>query len=209
MRGEQTESGAEQAVSSVAERREAERMARKNDEEVWRSRETGVQLRKVLLARKLVKKVGHEEEVKLLPIEVSKGEGRGVVITVTEGEELDDVEVGVSVSVDEESEVVVDKDSEVECESEEDVDVDSEAELEVPSPKMSCLRSNQFKGAALVSKCISPLASNSLKWSESSARSTKETSYADVHDTRARANIRSDMVIESRSIGRLLPGLGL
>lgn len=44
-----------------------------------------MQVRKVELERKLVKKDGQEGAVKLLPTDVSNGEGRGVVMTVTEG----------------------------------------------------------------------------------------------------------------------------
>jgi hypothetical protein len=85
MMGWQMESGAAQAVSRVAERREGERMARKNEEEDCSRRETGLQLRKVALERKSVKKREQEGAVKLLPREVSKDTGRGVVMTVTEG----------------------------------------------------------------------------------------------------------------------------
>ena len=146
----------------MALRRDAERMAWKNDEEVWRRRDTGVQLRKVELERKFVKKAGQEAEVKLLPIEVSNGDGSGVVMTVIEGEESEDVEVGVSVSALEDSDVE-DEDSAVEdVEGSEEVDVGSAAsDEELVLSKRSCLRSSHLRGGGLVSTWISPLASNS------------------------------------------------
>ncbi len=201
MRGSQIERGVAQAVSSVALRREAERIARKNEEDVWRRRDTGVQLRKVELERNLVKKEGQEGAVKLLPMDVSNGKGSGVVMTVTDGEESEDVDVGISVSV------VGDP----------DVDVDdarfavgsSASNEELEDSKRSCLRSRCPKGAGIVSTCISPLVSNSLKCAESAARGATGTSYAEASVTMVTRSVSSDMVIESRSIGRLLPGRGL
>ena len=197
------ESGAAQAVSSVALRSEGDRIARKKDEEVWRSSETGVQLRKVEFERKLVKKDGQEGAVKLLPTEESKGEGSGVVMTVTAGEESEDVDEGMLVFVMEDSNVDIDNASE-------DVDVGSaDPDTELVDSKRSCLRSRCSKGAGLVSTCISPLISNSLKCAESSARGATRTSYADAEETITTSSVNTDIVIESRSIGRLLPGRGL
>jgi len=75
---------AEQAESRVWERRVEERIARKNEALFWRRSEAGTQDRKVVLDKNVVKKVGQEGTVKLLPREVSKGEGSGVVMTVIE-----------------------------------------------------------------------------------------------------------------------------
>jgi hypothetical protein len=148
-------------------------MARKNEVDVWRRSDTGVQLLKVELERKVVKKSGHVCEVKLLPIELSNGDGRGVVITVTDGSMVDCVVVGVSVSLeDDASEVDVDawavEESAVEL-----------LELEISeksSSSVSCRRCSQLSGWGLVSTCISPLASSSRKCCESAA-------LADTHDT--------------------------
>ena len=104
-----------------------------------------MQLRKVELERKLVKKDGQEAAVKLLPTDVSNGEGRGVVMTVTDGEKSGDVEVGVLVLVMEDSNV----DGE---DGPEDVDVGSaDSDTELVDSKRSCLRSRRSKGAGLVS----------------------------------------------------------
>ena len=138
-------SGAEQAVSRVAESREGDRMARKKEDDVCSISETGVQLRKVELERKVVKKPGQEAAVKLLPTEVSNGEGRGVAMTVMEGAESEEVDVGGSFS---------DEDSDVEADGDESVDVDVDSagseEVLVVSPKaasrVSCLRASQRRG---------------------------------------------------------------
>ena len=66
-------------------RRVNDRCARKNEFEFWSNREIGMQDWNVELPRKVEKNEGHEELVKLLPTDVSKGVGRGVVMTVTEG----------------------------------------------------------------------------------------------------------------------------
>jgi hypothetical protein len=73
-------------------------IVRKNEDDVWRSSDTGVQLLKVAFERKVVKKSGHVGEVKLFPRELSNGDGSVVVITVTDGSMMECVVVGVSVS---------------------------------------------------------------------------------------------------------------
>ena len=200
--GPQMESGAAQAVSSVAPRREAERMARKKEEDVWRRSETGVQLRMVELERKLVKKDGQEGAVKLLPTEVSNGEGSGVVMTVTEAMESEDV-VGVSVFMVEDTDV----DAEDGCKH---ADVGAAGpDADLVDSRSSCLRSRGPEGGDLVSTCISPLNSSSLKCAESSARDATGASYADAQETIATSSVSSNRLTESGLIGRLLPGRGL
>jgi hypothetical protein len=72
-----------------------ERWARKKALLFCSSREIGTQDVNVLLLRNVLKKVGQEVEVKLLPRDVSKGVGIVVVIIVVDGD--DDVEVCVCV----------------------------------------------------------------------------------------------------------------
>ena len=156
--------GAAQAASRVELRREGERWAWKKEALFWSRRETGMQERKVVLERKLVKKVGQVVEVKLLPREVSKGLGRGVVITVVEGAVARPVVVVALVDAvaDEEGiETVLEADS-VGTEEAEDVEVEVAEELvedDVSCP--TCLLWSSATGSGLVSKCISPRSWNS------------------------------------------------
>lgn len=76
--------GAEQAVSISLPSRVGLRWADMKPCEFCSSSDRGVHCWKVLLARKLVKKVGQEEEVKLVPKEVSKGEGTGELSELVE-----------------------------------------------------------------------------------------------------------------------------
>ena len=155
MRGVQTDMGAAHAVSSVEARKAGERWARKKEALFCRRRERGAHERNVLLERKVVKKAGQELEVKLLPREVSKGEGSGVVITVVDGT-VARLVVVVAFDVgeaDEEGMVMV-VDTEVAEVDEDALDVEDES---CPT----CRRSSSGTGSDLVSKCISPLSSNS------------------------------------------------
>ena len=131
--------------------------------------DTGVQDRKVLLERKLVKKVGQDVEVKLLPREVSKGDGRGVVMTVVEGAVSKVVvEVGsgdvLEDGMDIEVAVVV-----TEVSSDEDAEVDAAAGglLVLVDSSRTWRLSRPTTGSGLASKCISPLCSSSRKCTES------------------------------------------
>jgi hypothetical protein len=158
MTGLQIERAAAQEVLRVAVRREGDRMTWKNDEDVWRRSETGVQLRNVELERNLVKKEGHEAAVKLLPNELSKGNGSGVVMTVTDGAVPDVVEVEVALWLsfeEDDGDIVVEAEEWVdeavvliEDVEEGDLVVEDSA---VPCSKRSCLLCSQFKGAGLVS----------------------------------------------------------
>jgi hypothetical protein len=112
MSGEQRARGALQAMSRVSERRVASRSAWKKELLFWRRSEIGEQERKVLFARKEVKKSGQDCEVKLLPREVSNGTGRGVVIT--EGVGVVVVEPAESEVEDGEGEYVIEVEEETE-----------------------------------------------------------------------------------------------
>ena len=73
--------GAAQAASRVSSSKDGSRWARKKEAEFCRSTEIGTQDLKLGLLRKLPKKLGQLCEVKLEPMEVSKGTGRGVGMT--------------------------------------------------------------------------------------------------------------------------------
>lgn len=105
--------------------------------------------------------------------------------------------------------VIDDSDVDVEDGSE-DVDVGSaDLDTELVDSKRSCLRSRRSKGAGLVSRWISPLISNSMTCTESSARGATGTSYADAKETMTTSSANTGMFVDNHSIGRLLPGHGL
>lgn len=82
IKGEQIAREAEQDVSRVSVRMAGERTAWKNERLFWRRREIGMHALNVLFDRKEFRNAGHEEAVKLLPIEVSNGCGREVAVYV-------------------------------------------------------------------------------------------------------------------------------
>ena len=123
------------------------------------------------MLRKFEKKVGQDEAVKLLPIEVSKGEGRGVVTTVTEG--LIEVDTAVGESVVEESVAMA---SVVAAAEEEDVvDAAPDSDVEVASDMLvgttlfcrRCMYMSRTKGGSVRSMCISPRVASSGKCDDS------------------------------------------
>ena len=130
-------------MSRVLVRREPERRARMKLLEVCRRREMGVQERKVLLERKVLKNLEQVGAVKLLPREVSKGEGIGAVISVMEGEGLEDVVVGASVEEEDEDEGVSVAEEASE-EASEEVEVVEAIVVEEVVSETSCRRSSQF-----------------------------------------------------------------
>jgi len=176
MSGLQIASGASQAESRVWVRRVVERSARKNEFEFCRRSDTGTQDWNVALLRKLEKKVGQDEVVKLVPIEVSNGEGRGVVTTVTEGlieveTAVPEIAVEVSVAMANEvaaaEEVVEEEEDVVEAAPESDVEVASSMLVAtLVGTTLSCLRwmcMSRIKGGSVRSICISPRAASSWK----------------------------------------------
>lgn len=150
--------GALHAASRVSERRLGSRSARKNELLFCSNKETGMQARKSGLDRNMVKKLGQDWDVKLLPREVSKGEGKGVGMILTVGL-VDFVSVG----------------EDVECEFS-DVEEDAVARLaedieaNVSGDSLSCRSSSLIGvgvGGSRVSMWMRPSLSSSLKCKES------------------------------------------
>ena len=129
-----------------------ERDARKNELEFRSRRDRGVQSLKVWLLRKLLKNVGQDGAVKLLPKDVSKGDGIAVWVSVpVPVPELESVDVGVA---DVEVALLL-VELEAGAEADPDADVDAPATVvEEPCVRVVCADDSADEVLATGSTCL-------------------------------------------------------
>ena len=181
-------------------------------------REMGRQRWKVLLARKVVKKVGQEAEVKFVPRDESKGDGRGGRSVVGEV---------VEVVVDDEEDVVGVADSDVEVVR---VDIADEVSAEVVAAtadivdarlitdevllavSLSCRLSRRppgLGGGSLLSYWICPRLASLLNKGVSYGFASSMPSAATTDSSESRINMPATSRKCTFAPGRRRPGLGL